>query len=282
MDIRQRSPASLQAACMAACRDRYDRKDELILRGFFEAGNDQQTFLYAIEKIEIDRFRPLVYFMKGKTKNPDDKVVELIAWLIDFKDRPYDRLKNYSIACLPSQRPPIDKGIEATLPAPAGNENGLPLYPKEPNEMAPNPISSGDDIKRKKRKRFMLTITISIAFGMVVFLTWPYKPIKPPKYPLTGNEACMYWDEDHYQPVSCNQKIENVQVIALDTAILKKAHKITRPDTITLNAIGSVWYVKYRGELEYYTDSGSHPLDPNLRLKPITAYMIRKYIHPAP
>lgn len=128
----------------------------------------------------------------------------------------------------------------------------------------------------------MLTITISIAFGMVVFLTWPYKPIKPPKYPLTGNEACMYWDEDHYQPVSCNQKIENVQVIALDTAILKKAHKITRPDTITLNAIGSVWYVKYRGELEYYTDSGSHPLDPNLRLKPITAYMIRKYIHPAP
>jgi hypothetical protein len=89
----------------------------------------------------------------------------------------------------------------------------------------------------------------------------------------------MFWADDHYQPISCNQKVDNVQVIALDSVNLYHFKKITLPDTITLNAIGFVWYAKYRGTIEFYTDSGFHPIDPGLRLKRITAYMIRKYIH---
>ncbi len=277
IDIRQLSPASLKSACLGTCRDGYDKKDEWVLKGFFEEGGSQQACLLAIDNMEIDKFRPLVYFMKGRTKNPDDKVVELVAWLIDFKDRPYDRRKDYSKVSETPEGYLVDKAIVA--PAPAGYENGPQPISPDPIKEGPKIVSLEESMERRKRKRFILTITISIAFGMAVFWIWPHKPMNPR---TTGSEACMFWVGDHYQAVSCAQKIDNAQVIALDSEKIKNVYKITRPDTITLNAIGSVWYAKYRGELEYYTDSGFHPLDPNLRLKPITAFMIRKYIHPAP
>jgi hypothetical protein len=272
VDIRQLSPGSLQSACLEVCRERYDRKDERILKGFFGKGSDQAACLLAIDDMEIDKFRPLVYFMKGRTKNPDDKVVELVAWLIDFKDRPYDIRKDYPVALHGPRGPYID--IDVSTRASAGNENG-------PQTVLPGPIKDGqsilpEGIQRKKRRRFILTITISIAFGMSVFLAWPRKP-RPPEI---NGQACMFWADDHFQPVSCGQKIDNVQVIALDSEKVNHFYKITRPDTITENALGSVWYVKFNGNYEYYTSAGFHPIDQRLRLRPLTDYMIRKHIHP--
>jgi len=92
----------------------------------------------------------------------------------------------------------------------------------------------------------------------------------------------MFWAGDHYQSISCTQHFVDTLVVALDSEKIIHFKKITRPDTITLNAVGCVWYVKYRGDIEYYTSDGFHPIDPQLRLKPITPYMIRKYIHAQP
>ncbi|HEX3935822.1 MAG TPA: hypothetical protein VHW43_14165 [Puia sp.] len=88
----------------------------------------------------------------------------------------------------------------------------------------------------------------------------------------------MFWADDHYQPVSCNQKLGDTVIIALDSEKLAHFRKITRPDTITDAAIGHVWYVRYRGAYEFYTTGGYHPLDPNLRLRPITNFIITRHI----
>jgi hypothetical protein len=279
LHIKQLSSASFKEACLEVRRERFSKKDDLPLRAFFGEGANQDACLLAIKVVDNDKFKPLVYFIKGKTKKPDDKVVELVAWLIDFKDRPYDPGLDYSESLRPTQALVPDKAVDIPNTVPAENQNGPQAFSPEPIKDSSQNVLPKAGKERIKRKRIILAITISIAFGMVAFWIWPRKPTN---LQITGHEACMFWADDHYQPVSCAQKIDNTQVIALDSEMIKNVHKITRPDTITLNSIGSVWYVKYRGVMEYYTDSGSHPLDPNLRLKPITPYMIRKYIHPAP
>jgi hypothetical protein len=275
--LRQLSPASLKAACLEECRERYDRKDAWILKGFFKQGSDQQACLLAIDELGINKFKPLAYFIKGKTKNPDDKVVELVAWLIDFKDRPYDPRKTYPVVPQAPEDLRIDKAIDLSPAAPAGNENGPRTISQGPIKDSRESISS-EGIKRKKRKRIILTITISIALGMVVFWTWPRKPTPPG----INGQACMYWTGDHYQAIPCDQRPTNALTVPLDSTKLAHFRKITRPDTITENALGSIWYTKFQGKYECYTAPGTHPIDTSIPLKLLTDYVLLRHIHPQP
>jgi hypothetical protein len=95
-----------------------------------------------------------------------------------------------------------------------------------------------------------------------------------------GNGGCMYWADDHFQPIPCDQKLPNTLVVALDTTRVKNFKKITCPDTITRLAIGSVWYSKIDNKIEFFTADGKHPVFINRRLKPVTDYIIEKYVHP--
>jgi len=95
---------------------------------------------------------------------------------------------------------------------------------------------------------------------------------------LFTNQECMYWTGDHYQPIACDQKKGDTPIIALDTQKVAHLKKITRPDTLTENALGKVWYVKVNNMPEFYTDSGSYPMDIKKELKPMTQYILDKYI----
>jgi len=250
VDMKQLSPASLKAACLDVCRARYGtREDQALLRAFFDGAADQKACLQAIEVHDINKFKPLVSLLRGKTKRPDDKIVELVAWLIDFNDRPYNPRKNYP-------EDPERKHAEMETP--------------------PTPPIVREGAKKKRRRRIIFVITITIALGMTVYSIRPHKSSAPI---VIGHQACMFWDEDHYQPISC-QPHGDTLVTPLDSEKLAHFRKITRPDTITTNSIGSLWYVRYRKTYEFYTDSGDHPIDPQWRLRPITEYIIRNHIHP--
>ncbi len=90
----------------------------------------------------------------------------------------------------------------------------------------------------------------------------------------------MYWAGDHYQQISCSQKQGGTLVIPLDSERLVHFKKITRPDTITENALGSIWYVKFHGAYECYTFPGYHPIDTSLKLRPLTDFVLIKHLHP--
>lgn len=276
MDIAQGSPANLKAACMDACRKRYDRNDQWVLKGFFEAAAGQQACLDAIESLPLERFKPLGYFLRGKTKNPDDKVVELVAWLVDFTPRPYNPAIDYSKISQPSR--PIETPIEALSGNLGKIKNGPEPISPEPIKDIPQPTSPVVEKKKRKRRRIIIAITISVAFGMPAYMVWTRKPPRP----AIDGQACMFWAGDHYQPIRCNEKVENVQVIALDTAILYHLRKITQADTITINSAGHVWYARYRGNYEFYTAPGYHPLEPSLRLRPASAGIIIHHTPEAP
>ena len=89
----------------------------------------------------------------------------------------------------------------------------------------------------------------------------------------------MYWTGVQYQKISCNEKKTNSLIIALDPVKLKNLKKITQIDTISRKSIGIVHYVKLsREKIEFYTSDGFHPIDLELRLKPMTPYIYEKYI----
>ena len=84
------SPAELRDECEAVFLERYDPKDDITLKTFFGAYKDKQSGLRAIEHHSIDKFKPLVRYLKKETKDTQHKNIELLAWLIDFKPRPFD------------------------------------------------------------------------------------------------------------------------------------------------------------------------------------------------
>jgi hypothetical protein len=255
------TPANLKKECRVVCEERYDRKDDLTLRAFFEQGGDKETCLAAIKKQDIDKFRPLINFLAGRVRRTDEINIELLAWLIDFKPRPYDDRYVYGIP-----------GADVVGPAPA------PLEPMDPVE----PIELVDPVKRSfnfglLEGLIVVTILVIIIVG-IRFRTGLDK--RPPAPVPTGQEKCMFWDGDHYEPTACNPRSDGTVVIALDPEKLNHFRKITRPDTLTEASVGKVWWGKYDKNVEFYTDSGFHPLDLPQRLRRTTLYMIRKYCHP--
>lgn len=256
------SPAKLKRECLAVCDERYDRKDEKMLRDFFGKGGDKIAWLQAIKRCDRDRFRPLVNFIKGSIDLPADKNIELLAWLIDYQGRPCE-YGPYS----GSDGPGIayTAGSRQTSEKPGEFPHELSVDQEEKKD--PSTIKSKKDSSNARRIKIIVTVTIVLAAAGIYWLS-------------RGAQACMYWAGDHFQQVSCSKKFDDTLVIGLNTEKLIHFKKITRPDTITENSIGKVWYVKYNGNYEFYTDSGSHPIDPELRLKPITGYIIRNHTPP--
>jgi hypothetical protein len=240
------SPARLKDACKRACAERYERRDERTLNDFLGKGNDQASFLKAIAGVEIDKFRPLGNFIKQETGEPAPNVIELLAWLIDFQDRPFDYGKKYFLE-------------EPVGTVETGVSGGLPEV---------------EVIVRRPFRRWYgwVGLMLVICLGVGGYLIFGKRPI------VLGPQRCMYWAEDHFEQVDCGKKMEGVQVIALDSERLVRFRKITRQDTITYQSIGHVWYVRVNGGYEFYTSDGVYPTDPRVRLRPLTAYIIKNHL----
>ena len=262
------TPAKLKAECKAVCDNRYDKKDESTLQVFFGQGSDKEACLKAIERCEIDRLRPLLNFLKDSTIKTDTKNVELLAWLLDFKRRPFKLGEKYNVPEVPVLRPEDSQK----------ERNKEPLVPtvEPPDESSPPPNIS----RQFKTKSITLAILILVFLSTVIYFWGGRKnALNMASMEPTRSQACMYWTGDHYEQISCNKRLSNTLIIALDSEKLNHFRRITRTDTITEKSIGSVWYSKLNGIVEFYTSNGDHPTDPRLRLKPASLHMISKYGH---
>lgn len=261
------TPARLKNECISVFNRRYNRRDETALKMFFEPKDGAMVAEQIIERYDTDKFKPLANYLKNQTTSTDRKNIELLAWLIDFQPRPYEFGRKYE---------PVVELTFATEEAKASNDQkGIE------NTAGPG----GDEVNKKAgtipvRGRRIIGV-IAIASVIILLLAMGLKSwFEKDKYEmnsLTGLERCMYWTGDHYEPISCTKHGDTL-VVALDSARLVNLKKISNTDTITYNAVGWVWYIKRNKQLEYYTAGGSHPEDPKLRLRPITAYIIGKHI----
>ncbi|WP_217698785.1 hypothetical protein [Sediminibacterium ginsengisoli] len=286
---------------MNAFVKRYKRKDERTLNDFFGDRKENINYANTIKKFDRDKFKPLNNYLKGISNNTDEKNIELLAWLIDYEPRPHDHNRK----AVPELSEIGPEGMIET----GNGETGIPIPAIFLEEMFDSKSTSNitklgfsdafnhvskKDIKKedgifnietpdtviknpRTKKRFtiasisaVLIISASVYFGRMNISS---------QTPPSGPQSCMYWNGDHYEATPCNETEGKKLVIALDSLKLRNFKKITQPDTITFRSKGSVWYVKINGGIEYYTSDGFHPVDIRLRLKPITDYMIRKYIY---
>lgn len=268
------TPAGLRDQCIVVLNERDFVKDLKVLREFFELKSGEQISDQVIKRFDRDKFKPLSNFLKNPKIKTYRKNIELLAWLIDFKPRPFEIGRKY-------------KPIDSVMPEPekkqpeSNDEQGQIKISKEPDN---NKEGKNDDVLPQpdygkpdsKFKIFAVLASIIILVGTGTVM-YQLRNNRPSGIYLTGQEKCMYWAGDHYEPISCHPR-RDTAVIALDSVRLHYFKKITTPDTITLNAIGKVWYSKKSNEFEYYTSDGDHPVDNRLRLRPITAYIIKKHI----
>lgn len=279
--LKHLTPAKLKDECVKRCTKDVSRRDEKVIRDFCGDLNESRNCHIIIQRCDTDRFRPLVNYLKGKSDRTEEKNIELLAWLIDFRDRPWELGKEISgdddtDVDLVLNNDDLAAGDTETVPVsppntPVGKEvkqgEGpvVPVISKEREERI-----KGPELRRKPTKTLAAAIMLSLVLGTGSMWWWKSKT------PDSGD--CMYWLEDHYEPIACDQKIPNTMIIALDAMRLKNFRKITRPDTLTYHDIGKVWYSKINGNIEYFTSGGAHPVVFGRELKPVTPYIIDKHI----
>lgn len=242
LSLSRPSPAQVKSECLRVCTKRFDRKDERALTMFFGEISDKMACLQAIKRCGIDKFRPLVNFLKESTESPGEKNIELLAWLIDFEPRPWEFGKEY-----------------ATLTSTAGEATLRQAFEKP--------------VGRRKSRKWMAWLLLFALVGFGIYWLAIHRSTR-------GPEFCMVWVGDRYQQVPCGQRHGDTPVVPLDAGKLEKFKRITRPDTITQDALGSVWYSVRQGVYECYTSPGHHPVDTSLSLQRLTDFVLRRHIRP--
>ena len=126
-------------------------------------------------------------------------------------------------------------------------------------------------LEEKKKSDLFLNKKVIIALGFImVVATSSYLGY------MGGQEECMIWNNDHYIKTECDGSRNDRKFISHIYNNLKKV-QVSDTTTFFRNGEVQIWYYKSNGELEYFSSPGKHPVS-SKTLKPITKYMIDKYV----
>jgi hypothetical protein len=250
------TPAKLKRECLIVFEKRYLKKDEVILSSFFEPRQDKDAYRLAIKKHERDKFRPLNDILKNGERKTDEKNIELLAWLIDYPQRPY--------------RQWVDDGEPAGTEALEKEKFGLKILKQKRSWLT-------------KKVKITISFAVTLSLGLIGYTLWPKTETNAQPRPFVSvihHGKCMYWAGDHFTLGTYEMPHKDTPAFPVDTFQMAKFRRITDLNTIGVNAIRKVWYAKIKGQLEIFTQPGIHPVDTNRRLLPLTEYMFNKYIRP--
>jgi hypothetical protein len=260
------TPANVKKECIAVCTERFTRQDERVLRDLFGQNDEKEGYIKAIKRCSIDKFRPLINYIKKESKDTAEVNIELLAWLIDFKPRPFEVWKKAEPA--EKKREELYEGVELSGTLTGGGGNII----KEAATLdkTPKTIKEGSGPQRK----WILFLVPVLLLAVIGFLS-----IKEYKFKkkMDGSANCMYWNKDHYERISCVQRNDTL-VIPFDQKVFSDFHRILNTDTVTERSIGNLWYRKQNKKLELYTSPGNHPIDIWVRLRRLNKYMYDKYL----
>lgn len=251
------TPASLRKECLNVFQERYTNRDEQTIRAFFGTGRQP---IQLIRDFETDRFRPLDNYLKENTENTDTANLELLAWLIDFRHRPWAYDKDFQLSdeehyflehnCQKESEKdsaPAQEKVEAAIlsGAPAGTA-------------------------KKKSKRLLIILLLLIIGAGGSYTVW--------KQWNSANMVCVYWLDDHYEQVSCNEEPKGRSIITMNAEKVKRFKRITRLDTVTAWSIGKLYYVKDSNTIKLFTEDGKYPEDSKRYLRKLSRYMYETYL----
>lgn len=223
---------------------------------FFRTKSDT-TLRKAIENIDVEKLKKICNFLNGKSQSTSSNSLNLIAILVGYELRPYSFFlnsnlndKNFETASLDKFNDPIKSIVQ---------------------EIEPQEIESNKNFKKK----------IAIGFlGLIGLTSIGYTA----KNIIAPEPQCMQWQDDHYEKVDCEMKnvlgtyiTNQIEVIDENVINLKKID-VNLETTFFVKNKAVVYYCKMNDSIiEYYNESGFHPIL-DKPLKPITRYIIEKYV----
>jgi hypothetical protein len=282
------TPGNLRSECLIVYRERYTTNDDEILRLFFSATD--KGYIKSIENFKVDGFRQVSKILKGTLPNPGIKYIELIAWLINFTPRPSTlfystpnkpKIPESRVGSLINDKPTDDKEPNVEIEDEENIDTEIKEENKGQGKTAEELQSEDKGTNKLLWKKTIIATLLLIVISAISLLTYQFLTKESTPEQLLASikgQKCMYWTGDHYQPISCNQKVNGTLVIGLDTQKLVHLRKITREDTITMKSLGKIWYSKINNQVEFYTDSGEHPTDNKRILKPASEHILVKYV----
>jgi hypothetical protein len=292
-------------------------KDDEIFKQFFKGVDKEKGYLTVLENSLAEKFKQMPKILKGGVPNYGLRYAELLAWLIDFQPRPstsyYTSFYKDKTSDIEEVIDTTEVKIGETLTTVTGGNGDGTQNPENEKiikdegenkqddiveEVKESIVEKTDmgvtgqliDIKEKEKEdtkvdiqyvrlfspRYItISCVILLLIGTTSFVAWETSTasVRMPK----EDEKCMYWNEDHYEPVKCNAKIANATIIPLNLKKLQHQRKINLSDTLTSYSLGKVWYKGFVKDHEYFTDSGAYPLDTQRVLKPLTNTILTKY-----
>ncbi|MES3016774.1 MAG: hypothetical protein V4721_03300 [Bacteroidota bacterium] len=277
LNLTKPTPANIKREWLIVFAGRRSIDDLKTLRLFFGEKQNDEEYERAIRNIDVDRFRPLCKFLNNETKNPEDKFIELLAWLVGFAPRPYQTGYNYVRREQEKEDPKASPNETETMP---------------PDDISKIHVGSSADqitiVKSEKSKiDFLRRITpskkqgvvILIIVGIIITGAFLYRPKTDSSLlSLLNSQECMYWDGLQYIQADCGTALPQVQLIALERNKLNNFKKIIRPDTLILSDINRVWYLKTNHQLELFTGNGVHPEQPSRDLRRLSEHMFKTYV----
>jgi hypothetical protein len=256
------TPAQLRNLCLMRLDNCLTKTDGSVFRMFFNVKEEEQL-RKEIENFDIGKFKPIISFLKEEKDSDNVTRIELAAILVDFNPRPYNKyLLNGKIIGR------SDLGFTSLIEE---KEAAVDYFSeKKCDEIV---VETENNDRVKKKAVFILTVFLSLFFmGYAV------------KNLIFSKKECMKWEGDHYEAVDCKNEIvgignlTSVAVLNEDLLSLKKIEVNT--NTIFFKkGKPIVWYGKsFEGNYEYFNQPGLHP-ETEKTLKPISEYIIKKYIH---
>ncbi len=248
------SPAQLRNLCLLLLENNLSKIDEAIFRGFFQVP-EGAVLRKAVENFDVEKFRAVGNFLKGRSEKTNAVSLNLISVLVDYQPRPlnkYLKADVYSQTDVSKEKEDF-QGIETFW-------DGL------------------DEFKDDTVKSISIRLLSRIGIVAVLFLALVYI-INHAFFP---EKQCMQWQKDHYEKVDCNVVNQGMaainEVVPIDEREINlKKIEVNKETLFFKNGKPLVWYSKIKGKLQYFNSYGINP-ETGKPLKPITNYMIKKYV----
>ena len=300
--LKDPTPKSVRDECLAVYQERPDKKDDPTLRRFFGVAAENNSYLRILQKSKAEKFKTVGNYLIGKAANTDDKNVELLAWLIDFRHRPYTVGMNVILSdnekeILDSEEeplPPPDPGPDTShshdgerVDERLGNfddNTGDKTVVNTEGEIYGGSLDAiqgqvdntnaevrkgleptKEEVNKEPRKKNPWLMA-GILLLLILLSGGTYLAVNKDKH-------CMYWTGDHYEKIDCDA--EAPDKVVYDHNRWKNFRKITDLSTISESSIGVIHYYGNK-DREYFTTSGKHPVETNRYVKVMTDYIYKK------
>jgi hypothetical protein len=249
------SPAQLRNLCILLLENKLSKIDEEIFRVFFQVA-EEVVLRKAIENFDVEKFRAVGNFLKGRSEKTNAVSLNLISVLVDYQPRPFNK---YLKADVHSNSEIVSKEKK--------NSQGIETFFYGLVESKEDPVKS---ISLRKLSRIGIIVSLFLASGYSI------------NHAFFSEKQCMQWQKDHYEKVDCNVLKQGITIAnevkpINESEINLKRIEVNQQTQFFKNGKPLVWYSKIKGKLYYFNSYAINP-ETGKPLKPITDYIINKYV----